>query len=76
MEQNKEILIEIFKKLGEKCTSCGRFFIGAAVEASTESGNYGVCFEGINPISDFSQFLISKYIMLTFLLLMLKVHLR
>ena len=36
MEQNKEILIEIFKKLGEKCTSCGGFFIGAAIEASTE----------------------------------------
>ena len=47
MEQNKEIIIEIFKKLGEKCTSCGGFFIGAAIEASTESGNYGVHFEGI-----------------------------
>ena len=47
MAQNKKILNEIFKKLGEKCTSCGRFFISAAIEASTESGNYGVHLEGI-----------------------------
>jgi len=47
MEQNKKILIEIFKELGEKCTSCGGFFIGATINASTESGNYGVHLEGI-----------------------------
>lgn len=38
---------KILKILGEKCTECGEFFIGVAITASTEDGNYGIYFNGI-----------------------------
>ncbi|MBA7696142.1 hypothetical protein ES703_104784 [subsurface metagenome] len=47
MELKKEILIEILKKIGNKCESCGGYYIGAAITASTEDGNYGIVFDEI-----------------------------
>jgi len=47
----KKNSIEIFKKLGQKCTECGEFFIGAAIQCSTENGNYGVYFDDFGDYS-------------------------
>ena len=45
MQLEKEIINEFLKKIGNKCTACSNFFIGATIKASTEDGNYGINFD-------------------------------
>lgn len=47
MELEKEILIEVLKKIGNKCKSSGKYYIGAAIKGSTENGNYDIDFDKI-----------------------------
>ena len=47
MELTKETIIEFIKKIGNKCESCGNYYVGAAIKASTEDGNYGIDFDKI-----------------------------
>ena len=42
--KKKDTAIEFIKKIGDKCVSCGKYFIGASIEAFTEDGNYGIDF--------------------------------
>jgi len=41
-EHIKNNLIELIKKFDNKCSDCGKIFLGAAIVGSTEAGNYPV----------------------------------
>ncbi|MBD3216157.1 MAG: hypothetical protein GF311_26320 [Candidatus Lokiarchaeota archaeon] len=47
MDDNENLNTLIKLGMVERCKTCGDFFIGASVRASTESGNYGIYFENI-----------------------------
>jgi len=44
MENNeiKKNLIELIKKFDNRCTDCGKIFLGVAINGSTETGNYPI----------------------------------
>ncbi|MHA1727246.1 MAG: hypothetical protein ACTSYC_08310 [Promethearchaeota archaeon] len=41
----KQYYIELLQKLGQICPDYGKFFIGIAIDAETEDGNYGIYFD-------------------------------
>ena len=43
----KEDIIDIVRDMGQICPDCGSFFIGSAISASTENGNYGIYFDEV-----------------------------
>lgn len=45
----KELIIELVREMGQVCPDCGKFFVGAAISATTEKGNYGIYFDEVDP---------------------------